>query len=745
MNRALRYLLVTAGGISSILLFLLVTAAGNTGLFEEHYPWLMAFNAIVTLSLLALVIWLLLRLFREYRRGKFGSRLLARLVLLFALVGVLPGLTIYIVSVQFVSRSIESWFDVRVESALESGLTLGRNALDSSLRDLSARARSVAQELANMPESEQVSYLTRLHEPKMEVSILSPSGQILTTVGNNFRQLAPHLPSPSSLRKARSTLSYSAIESEEDSEGRSSIWFNVIVPIPAPARARTLGAEPHFLQIVQPVPDYLAHDAETLRHTYTEYQQRAVGRTGLRKIYIITLTLTLLLAIFGAVACAFAIARNLARPLLLLAAGTKAVAEGNLSPKPIVTTKDELGTLTQSFNDMTSQLLEARISVDKNRAALEQAKAYLESVLASMSAGVLVLDKDFRIVSSNESVRRILNDDFTPYIGQPLHAIDAHAAFADAVISAFSEQHAQMGQSSPDGLRWQQQIDLPLQQHGKDITLLEGSHLTLLARGSHLPVNDGVGYVIVFDDITDVISAQRSAAWGEVVRRLAHEIKNPLTPIQLSAERLQMRLANKLEPADAAILDKSTATIVNQVTAMKHMVDDFRNYAKLPPPRLQPTDLHALVTEILHLYQADDRGDTIHFQAASDLPQVMADPTQLRQVIHNLLQNAQDAVADHANDTASIDITLETVTFQGLNGSGKMAVKLAIADNGPGFSPQVLARAFEPYVTSKPRGTGLGLPMVKKIIDEHEGRVDIQNRTDMTGARIVILLPMLAD
>ena len=270
--------------------------------------------------------------------------------------------------------------------------------------------------------------------------------------------------------------------------------------------------------------------------------------------------------------------------------------------------------------------------------------------------------------------------------------------------------------------------------------------ITLLARGSRLPVESGTGYVVVFDNISDVISAQRSIAWGEVARRLAHEIKNPLTPIQLSAERLQMKLEAKLTPQDAALLNKGTTTIVNQVSAMKRMVDDFRDYAKAPPAQLQPLDLNALIEEILQLYLSGDESDMIHAALAAQLPLVMGDATQLRQVVHNLLQNAQDAMNERAPDAppARIDVTTEAVHYESAGGGAGTAVRLAIVDNGPGFAPKILARAFEPYVTSKARGTGLGLPMVKKIIDEHGGRIDIQNRGDGSGASVLILLLKLA-
>ncbi|WP_034301140.1 ATP-binding protein [Herbaspirillum sp. RV1423] len=756
MTRTLRYLLVVGGSVISILLFLLASASENSALFDQHYPWLLGMNALAAVALLCLVVLLLTRLYKRYRRGKFGSKLLARLVLLFALIGILPGAVIYLVSVQFVSRSIESWFDVRMEAALESGLNLGRNALDSSLTDLTARARSMAQELSDMSESEQVTYLSRQRDQSMEITVLNANGQVLATVGGRIGVLTPILPTTTMLRQAKLTRGFSVVESDDsrplngESDSDGNLRLHVVISIPTSSRAMGLQSDNRFLQILQPVPDYLASNAETLRLAYSEYQQRSVARSGLRKIYIVTLTLTLLLAIFGAIASAFLIASDLAKPLLLLAEGTKAVAEGDLSPRPIVSTSDELGTLTQSFNTMTRQLLEARTSVEKNRAELENAKAYLESVLANMSAGVMVLDSEFRIVSVNESVRRILGYDFTGSIGTPLHTIEGQRLFAEAIIKAFSEQRAQLADVAEDSLHWQQQIELPHRSgngdHESDAAKnsKDGSKTTLLARGSHLPVESGVGYVVVFDDISKVISAQRSIAWGEVARRLAHEIKNPLTPIQLSAERLQMRLADKLLPQDAAILSKSTATIVNQVSAMKRMVDDFREYAKTPPAKPSALDLNALTEEILHLYLAGDDRDIIHARLAPNLPKVMGDATQLRQVIHNLLQNAQDAVAENGGIVPRIDVVTELVKYPGSDGAARSAVRLSITDNGPGFESKILANAFEPYVTSKPKGTGLGLAMVKKIVDEHGGRIDIQNRSDARGAKILILLLKLA-
>ncbi|MEO6921426.1 MAG: ATP-binding protein [Collimonas sp.] len=751
MPRALRYLLVIGGAIVSILLFLLSSASSNSDFFDKHYSWLLGLNALVAVALFVLVCLLLGRLYSRYKRGKFGSRLTAKLVFMFALIGILPGVVIYLVSVQFVSRSIESWFDVHVESALQSGLNLSHAALESSLSDLSARARTLAGEWSDLSNAAQATQLGRLSDQNLNASIVTAKGDVIASVGGHLGTLVPtNLPTPAMLQQARLSRGYAATENGPDSNGvdngSNDLQLHVVVEIPPPLKSASLQNETHFLQMIQPVPAYLATNADAVASAYTEYQERSLGRSGLRKIYLVTLTLTLLLAVFGAIASAFLIATDLAKPLLLLAEGTKAVAEGNLSPRPIVATSDELGTLTQSFNLMTRQLYDARGAVEKNRSELENAKAYLESVLANMSAGVMVLDGDFRLVSSNQSVARILQYDFSPHIGQPLNIIDGLAHFAEVITNAFSEQNAQFatGKIGPELLHWQQQIEIPRRVDSGETS--DSDDISLLARGSRLPVENRTGYVVVFDDISDVISGQRSIAWGEVARRLAHEIKNPLTPIQLSAERLQMKLEDKLMTQDAAILKKSTDTIVNQVAAMKRMVDDFRDYAKTPPAVLNELDLNVLVAEILHLYLAGDERDMIHASLAPDLPQIMGDATQLRQVIHNLLQNAQDAVMDRSADSLPprIDVVTERVSYQSSDGSSRTAVRLSITDNGAGFSPKILARAFEPYVTSKPRGTGLGLPMVKKIIDEHGGRIDLQNRSDTKGAKILILLLKLA-
>ena len=748
MKRALRYLLFAAAATVGVLLFLLAAASENAQLFEDYYSWIFGANLTVGTALFVLVSFLLARLYSRYRRGRFGSKLMTRLVLLFTVMGIVPGIIIYMVSVQFVSRSIESWFNVEVESALESGVKLSRGALEASLGDLRARSRRVASELSDMSDATLVTQLSKIAEREQlqDVLVVSENGSLIATAGGKLTRLAPELPSQAMITRAKTFDGFGVIEGESGTgpATTSDLRLRVVVVILGDGSLISLGSGLRYLQVLQPVPEQLAANAETLRNAYSSYQERALARDGLRRFYLITLTLVLLLAVFAAMVSAFLLATDLAQPLLLLAEGTKAVAEGNLSPRPIVATSDELGTLTQSFNTMTLQLADAREAVERNRQALEDAKAYLESVLANMSAGVLVLDDQLRLVTFNASASRILHHDLTPFQGCAFASVSSVVAFSQPVIDAFSNQNAQAAGESAEAATpyWQQQIEIPRRMFGED----GDGEIILLARGGRLPVGSGSGYVVVFDDISDLISGQRSIAWAEVARRLAHEIKNPLTPIQLSAERMMMKLQTKLAPTDAALLERGTNTIVNQVLAMQQMVDNFRDYAKTPPPQLQSLDLNALIEEILELYPDTSEVCSMHSQLSADLPRVLGDATQLRQVVHNLLQNAQDATAesDATRDAARIEVMTETVHYAEAEGGTRTAVRLTVADNGPGFDARMLARAFEPYATSKRRGTGLGLAVVKKIVEEHGGRIEVQNRKDGPGARVLILLLKLA-
>ena len=700
------YVLVASAALGGILLFLLAAASANTPLFADHYPLLLILNAAIAAALVGLVGYELVALRRALKARVFGSRLTLRFLILFAVMAVLPGALVYTVSVQFLTKSIESWFDVRVDTALESGLSLGRNALDSMLSDLLGRARVMALELSDLPPVQQPVALERLREQARadEAMLVAANGLLLAGASREPARLVPEMPTAVVLRQARQAREFTAIEAV----GEKGLRLRVIVVLGGTA----LADEPRLLQLTQSVPASLAASAETVQSVYRDYKGLSLLRVGLKRIYLLTLTLTLLLAFFSALALAFILSRRLSEPLAGLAEATRAVARGDFSRRPKVTSGDELGVLTKSFNSMTAQLDEARAAADANRAQVENARAYLESILANLSAGVLTFDAAFRVQVANAGAAAILGEDLGRCSGGPL----AGSRTLDSLAHAIQEGFARDGR---DG-SWQRQLDLA--EHA----------LTLLVRGSRLP--GGVGYVVVFDDVTQLIAAERALAWGEVARRLAHEIKNPLTPIQLSAERLQAKLADRLAPAEGEALQRATETIINQVTAMKAMVDDFRDYARMPAPSLAALDLNGLIGEVLGLYEHSSA--RLATRLDPNLPQVRGDATQLRQVIHNLLQNAEDALAGHP------DPRIEVRTER----SGDR-IRLAIIDNGGGFAESIMKRAFEPYVTTKPRGTGLGLAIVKKIIDEHHGTVSIENRgiaAGKGGAAVTIALPLAA-
>ena len=703
---------VAAGGalaaaVGGILWFLLLmSTAADTVLFSRNYPLLVALNVVLALAMLALVGWQLRTLWRDYQAQVFGARLKLRLMLMFGVIAVLPGALVYGVSVQFVTRSIESWFDVRVEKALESGLQLGRSALDSLLADLGEKGRSMASELSDIQEASRRSALLRLREEKgvQTAALFSVGGQLLSSATGELANLMPDLPDQAQLKAARNSRSIGTVEGDG-----GKLYLRVLVPV----SARDMFEEPRILQLTQPVPAALADDAEAVQGVYRDYQELQLAREGLTRIYALTLTLTVLVALFSAFALAYLMARRLAAPLHILAEGTQAVAQGDFSPRQAIYSGDELGILTQSFNRMTRQLDEARRDTERHRAEVESARGYLESILANLSTGVLVFDRRFVLRTVNEGALTILNDDFEGVVSV---AVDEWPR--QQVLGAFiREQFAATEENE-----WQAQLELERP---------NGMPQVLLLRGSRLPESSGGGDVVVFDDVTRLIAAQRSAAWGEVARRLAHEIKNPLTPIQLSAERLQFKLADKLANGDADMLARGTQTIINQVQAMKRMVDDFRDYARLPAPVVAPLDLNELIREVLGLYESSSA--TIDTELAGDLGPVLGDATQLRQIIHNLLRNAEDAL--EGRDDARIVIR----TARGLRHAC-----LSIAANGPGFPVELLPRIFEPYVTTKARGTGLGLPIVKKIVEEHQGSIEISNAPE-GGARIVIRLPLVKE
>ncbi|MBX3619498.1 MAG: PAS-domain containing protein [Rhizobacter sp.] len=723
--------LVAVTGAGLVLVFLLSLATNSRGLYERHYVWLFWVNVVVA-GLLVLVIGIAgVRLLLRVRRGKFGSRLLLRLAAVFAMVGVVPGLLIYTVSYQFVSRSIESWFDVKVEGALDAGLSLGRGTLDAQVNDLVTKTRLAAERLSDSPNPVAPLSLEHLREQlfAQDVTLLGPNGQVLVTAGGLTGSFAPERPNASLLRQARSARVVGQLEGLDEDNAANTGTARIRALAYMPDSTVSLGVQDRFLMVTQLLPSSMVTNALAVQAAYREYQQRALAREGLRRMYIGTLTLTLILAVFGALLLAVTLGNQLARPLLVLAEGVRQVARGDLTRKQVFSSRDELSGLTRSFADMTEQLSDARSLVQRSLAQLEAARTNLQTILDNLTAGVIVFDREGHIETVNPGATRILRLPVSAYRGRRLDEVPGLQEFAAAVGQRF-----ELHRGSPEaGERdhWQDAFDLQTTAaNGR-----ENDKVTLLVRGAAMP---HAGHLMVFDDITEVVSAQRAEAWSEVARRLAHEIKNPLTPIQLSAERLQHKLEPKLEGSDQAMLVRSVGTIVNQVQAMKTLVNEFRDYARLPAARPQALDLNALVTEVLALYGTVQESGRLRAELTPGLPPIMGDATQLRQVIHNLVQNALDAVAERPD--GGVQVRTEIARTE----QGELrAVRLQVVDNGPGFSEKVLKRAFEPYVTTKTKGTGLGLAVVKKIADEHGARIRLGNLThtgpggsEVSGAQV---------
>jgi nitrogen fixation/metabolism regulation signal transduction histidine kinase len=594
-------------------------------------------------------------------------------------------------------------------------LNLGRATLDTLSADLSKQTRIAAVQLAEVSDESASLSLERVREQlgASDVVLWANGGRVLASAGQSRYVLRPPLPAANQLRDARAKGVATVIEGVDDAapgadKGR------IVVLAQLPQVNWNLGNDYRVLQVIQPLSPTLVANALDVQNANREYQQRALARDGLRRMYIGTLTLSLFMAVLGAIVLAVLLGNQLARPLLLLALGMRQVAQGDLSPKHALAGKDELGDLTRSFAAMTQQLADARKAVHQSLDQLETARAQLQTILDNLTAGVLLMDAQGHIQSANPGATRILRAPVAAHAGKPLSSLHGMEALAQGVEEQFAQLHADTDVHALD--HWQKSFEVHASGSG-----IHASAVTLLARGAFLP--DGTR-LLVFDDISEVVSAQRAQAWGEVARRLAHEIKNPLTPIQLSAERLQFKLADKLQEADARLLDKSVQTIVDQVDAMKRLVNEFRDYARLPTAELKPLDLNALVQDVMGLY-AQDVGQgrqqaTIELQLDPQCPLIDGDAQQLRQVVHNLLQNAQDACEAAGHSDAKVQVV---TSFNAERGR----VRLRVRDAGKGFPAAILQRAFEPYVTTKAKGTGLGLAVVKKIADEHGAKIELSN------------------
>lgn len=702
-----------------LLLVLLLTAlhliSGAVQDSESLSRWFMPLLgfAVCGLATLAVVVAAnLYRLLNDYRLKVAGSRLTARMVVLFILLALPPVTIVYYYSLEFLLRGIDSWFDVKIDTAMEDALRLGRASLDLHKRELLRSTEGLVRELEDSSKSALALSIGQMRAKidATELSLIDRGGQVIASSNANPQILVPDLPETSILQQVESGKNYVGLAPLGEAE-----------QLHVRALARDSLGRGFTLQALYPVPDTIGSLSDSVQNSYADYKERIYLRDAIKFSFSLALSLVLLVSLFAAVWAAFFTARRLVAPIADIASGTRAVAEGDYDQQlPIPKAHDELGFLVASFNAMTRRIAQARNAAERSRRELQAQHAYLETVLGSLSTGVMALDREGRIETSNAAADQILRLSVRSHLGEPFAALAKDRvqlmSFVDSVRAGL-EQDADA--------TWSQEITL-YRREGRQV---------LLCRRSPLVSEDEIhgGQVLVFDDVTTLVKAQRDAAWGEVARRLAHEIKNPLTPIQLSAERLRRKFLDRLPRADGTILDRATQTIVQQVEAMKTMVNAFSDYAK--PSRLEPEplELDAFAGGVTELYRGAQ--PKVFWQAGAEGAFVEADPVRLRQVLHNLIKNAQEAVAGRSGGRVVVASRL-------VNDADLAYVEVKVEDNGAGFDDLVMGRVFEPYVTTKAKGTGLGLAIVKKIVEEHGGSITAEN-TPENGAVVVVRLPVV--
>ncbi|WP_018953632.1 sensor histidine kinase [Thioalkalivibrio sulfidiphilus] len=692
-------------------LFVMGDAARNSARFERLYIWLLLLNTLGLVFLAVLIGTKVYQAVAQLLRGEPGSRLTLKLVLLFVVLSLAPAGVVYYFSMKFLDEGIDSWFDVRVEKALEDALELSRSSLDLRMRQLTRQTESLAEETVDLSEGLAAFTLNDLRNRggAVELTLIDSNNRIIaSSIGDTLRRL-PSLPSQEVFLVLAQRQNYVALEPVYD----TGLYIRVVVPV----RARSPGDEGRILQAIYPVEARMSALADSVQDAFSEYKEFAYLRAPLKQSFAITLSLALLVSVLGAIWAAFYSAGRLVAPIRELAEGTRLVAAGEFRKKLPVNQRDELGFLVRSFNSMTATLAATRDEAERSRRLAEGRRTYLETVLQHLSSGVVTLDRDMMLRTANAAASQILEVDLTRESGRSLGDIGRHHAQVQRFLDEIDTQLRQQQDE------WQAQITV----------FGAAGRKVLMCRGVKLPPESGMrgGQVVVFDDITALLQAQRDAAWGEVARRLAHEIKNPLTPIQLSAERLQRKLKPHLEEDEARVLERSTHTIVQQVEAMKSMVNAFSEYAHTPAVSVQPLDLNALVREVADLYAGV--GQRLRLHLADTLPPVLADAGRMRQLLHNLIKNGLEALEGVPEPRLEVDTRC-------VREARCTVVELRVQDNGRGVPEDFMSRLFEPYVTSKPKGTGLGLAIVKKIVEEHNGMVWAENRAS-GGARIVIRLP----
>ncbi len=714
-TRYLPVVLVSLGlAFVTLALGLMSRTAADANAFARLQPLLLGVNGIGILVLLVLIGRKAWRLALDYRRHVPGSRMMLRAVGTFAVLAVVPLLVVYWLSLQFLNRGIDSWFDVNVRQGFADALTLSRSSLSLRMGDFLARTEGAARELSGESEIGVVIRLDSIRRANgaEEMIVVGANRRLVAFSSSAGAGALPMLPGEDVLMQTRQDRPFVSLDPTDDG------GYGVFTAAPLPGRAP--GEEPLVLVGQYAIPDRLAKLAEGVQSASAQYGRLTYQRPYLKGTFALTLTMVLLLSLLAAVYGALFWAQRLVQPVQDLIAGTRAVAKGDFETRLSLPSRDEIGYLVTSFNEMTKRLARARAETEQSRAAVEKERANLATVLARLSTGVIAFEPDLHIRSMNAAAGSILGVDPEQTSGLAL----AEASQLNRWLGQFLDrvgERLQAGQAE-----WREQVPI----HD------EGSRRELMCACTALPVvgETAGGFVVVFDDITTLLQAQRDAAWGEVARRLAHEIKNPLTPIQLSAERMRRKFLGSMNEKDAQVLERATHTIVQQVEAMKGMVNAFSEYARAPQLVLEPFDLNALVSEVAELYRAGERPVVVELALEAGLEAVEADRGRVRQILSNLLKNAMEAL--EGTPEPHVQVSTRRAEWH-----GQPVVQIEVVDNGPGFQRELMGQVFDPYVTSKPKGTGLGLAIVKKVVEEHGGRIEAHNGPE-GGASVLVALPL---
>ena len=687
----------------------------NSELFDRFYLGLLLFNALGLISLSILIILNLKRLIRQLKNRVIGSRMTIRIVILFSLLSVTPVLIVYYFSLDFLHRGIDSWFDLRIEQALDDSLELSRLALDVRMRELLNTTEKIAEELSDTNDAELPSYVDQIRDRinADELTLLTRKGAIVVSSSEDMKSLVPNTPEETILLQLIQNNSYIGIDLIEN----KGLVIRAVVNVPMIG----IGSTEKIIQALFPMSERMNQLSANVQTSFIKYKELSYLQEQLKFSFIIILTLVLLFSVFSAVWAAFYSARTLAAPIKDLAQGTRAIAKGNYNTKLPVPSNDELGFLVASFNDMTDKISQARDTAKNSQKESESQQIYLETILSRLSSGVIVFNKDGKIEKSNISAAQILQIEVAilnqKNIDDLINSFSKLKSFFECISNNINEKTND----------WREQIILS-KKTGNQILLINGTILTSSD-------NSKIKHIVVFDEITALIQGQRDAAWSEVARRLAHEIKNPLTPIKLAAERLRSKYLSSLDANNVETLDRMTNTIIQQVETMKDMVNDFSDYARPAEFKEEEIEIINLLQEGVDLFSNMNYGNKIEMDIKMNLPKIYGDEKKLRRVLNNVLANAVDANSIGAHNL--LKISAKTVNIE-----DNEIIEIRVIDSGPGIDPLVENNLLEPYITTKEKGTGLGLAIVKKIIDEHSGTFWLENNKEEDGACAVIRLPV---